>query len=78
MKLPWHNPILLIDMSEIDKEKKKCKYFEKTGACKYDNRCLNSHHLDFKNLSMRTLIFPGMYMNMLMGYEILTRNLDSG
>ncbi|CAF1049930.1 unnamed protein product [Brachionus calyciflorus] len=54
----------------------KCNYFIKTGVCKYGNFCTKSHVID-ANQSYTTLIFPGMYSNMLLGYELLKSDKDS-
>ena len=80
-KYPAHNPIVLIDLSQIENGKKNlCTFFAKTGVCKYANTCLNSHilNVDSQRESLTTLIFPGMYVNMLHGYEVLSLNLESG
>lgn len=77
---PAHNPIFTIDASQIHTiDQRMCLPFLKTGVCKYANMCVNSHTLDseFSNKKLTTLIFPGMYTNMLLGYEILSVNLES-
>ena len=80
-RYPAHNPIVLIDLSQLESAKKNmCTFFAKTGVCKYANTCLNSHTLnvDPQRESLTTLIIPGMYVNMLHGYEVLSLNLESG
>ena len=38
--------------------------------------CLYSHIIKNVNESLTTLVFPGMYVNQLMGYEILKHSED--
>lgn len=65
-----------MELTEANKE--KCIYFSKTGVCKYGNMCNKSHFGIQINKSMTTLIFPGMYTNMLLGYELLRLGIDTG
>ena len=70
-----HNPIL--SREEIQEmTRHRCTYFQRTGVCKYGNLCNKVHVADYRG-PLRTLIFPAMYTNMLLGYEIL-QNTDSG
>lgn len=76
-----HNPVFLVDVSSVGANSNKlCTPFLRTGVCKYSNMCTNSHIVisAYNQEPLTTLIFPGMYTNMLLGYEVLSVNLESG
>ena len=93
-EFPAHNPCLLIDAATLAKQqepdvnaRQACNYFVRTGVCKYANMCLYSHSTTRPQQlgaggarsTFTTLIFPAMYTdNMLLGYELLKFNPDSG
>jgi len=71
------NSMITFTMDDIQRE--KCQYFLKTGVCKYGNFCNKTHIYEFMpNEPLTTLIIPNMYTNMLLGYELLQLNNDSG
>ena len=71
------NSVITFTMEDIQRE--KCQYFLKTGVCKYGNFCNKTHIYEFMpNEPLTTLIIPNMYTNMLLGYELLQLNNDSG
>lgn len=76
---PTHNPYYPYQYIPGDEDsREKCNFFIKTGVCKYGNTCTRSHLINNSNEPLTTLIFPGMYMNMLLGYELLKLDAYSG
>ncbi len=78
---PTHNPTIEV-LPSTSCQVDICKFFIKTGACKYGNLCNKAHMHDSNQNSfiepMNTLIIPGMYRNMLLGYELLQIGDDCG
>jgi hypothetical protein len=71
------NSVITFTMNDIHRE--KCQYFLKTGVCKYGNFCNKTHIYEFgPNEPLTTLIIPNMYTHMLLSYELLQLNNDSG
>ncbi|RNA27610.1 U2 small nuclear ribonucleo auxiliary factor 35 kDa subunit-related 2 [Brachionus plicatilis] len=69
-------PGLYIKPAFCEQNWEKCGFYERTGVCKYANLCSKSHLID-PNGTLTTLIFPAMYSNMLLGYELLKNDKDS-
>ena len=87
---PTHNPFMPSTslttrpqpQAQVDELPQICPYFLKTGVCKYGNMCTKAHMYDQNQHDfhepMNTLIIPGMYKNMLLGYELIQLDNDCG
>ncbi|XP_054718338.1 U2 small nuclear ribonucleoprotein auxiliary factor 35 kDa subunit-related protein 1-like [Uloborus diversus] len=60
---PWHNPIAP-ESYNSGKEKEKCQFFMKTGACRFGERCSRGHSYP---VISSTILIRGMYTHLSIG-----------